>query len=123
MNNPRISEIKKEQKESLLLREISGLLLKASLDDPKLAGLSVLRVKLSPDKGTCFVFIYAQNGIEEFKEKLESLKLYKPSLRKAVSRAIKGRYTPDIKFEFDSQFEKQSKMEEIFEQLKKDGQL
>ena len=123
MNNPRIYEIKKEQKESLLFKEISGLLLRASIDDPNLSGLSVIRAKLSPDKSVCLVYIYTANGLDEYKKKLDTLKLYKPSLRKAVSKAIKGRYVPDIKFQFDEQFEKQNKIEELFEKLKKEGQL
>ena len=123
MNNPRVSSIKKEQKESLLMKEISSLFLKASLDDPRLSDLFINRISLSPDKRICTVYFHTSKGLEGFKEKLEILKLYKPSLRKSISNTIKGKYVPDLKFAFDDQFEKQVKMEELMEKLKKEGQL
>jgi len=126
MINPKtnkISSIKKEQKESLLLREISALLLQLSLDDSKLTGLTISRVSLSSDKSICTVYIFTSGGLDEFKDKLAILKLYKPSMRKALSQEIKGRYVPDIKFRFDEQFEKQRRLEELLEKVKGEDQL
>lgn len=123
MVKSRVNEIKKGQKESLLFKEISALFMKAALDDPNLAGLSINRVSLSKDKSICIVYFYTSGGKEEFEQKFEILKLYKPSLRKGIASAIKGRYVPEIKFVFDENFEKQKKVEDLFEKLKKEGQL
>jgi ribosome-binding factor A len=123
MTKSRIQDIKRGQKESLLFKEISELFMKTALDDPKLAGLSINRVSLSPDKSFCTVYFYSAKGKADFEEKLELLKLYKPSMRKAIAKTIKGRYVPDLKFAFDEQFEKQQKVEELFEKLKREGQL
>src|SRR5581483_1434358 len=122
-NSKQSKDIRRAQKESLLLKELSTLFLQLTMDDPKLANLSVHYVKLSPDGSMCSVFFYSSLGKEHFQEVLPTLILYKPSLRKALAYAIQSRYTPDLLFKFDKQFEKQSRIEEIFAKLKEEGQL
>ena len=123
MNNKRVSSIKRAQKESLLFRTISKLFLQAIIDDKELQGFYVNRVTLSPDKSHCYVFFCATGGNEEFTEKLEKLKLYKPSLRAALAKEIAGRYTPQITFKFDACQAKVQRMDELLEDLKKKGEL
>ena len=124
MSQSRLSDIKKNQKESLFLKEISKLFYQAALDDKKLQELYISRVQLSKDKGICFVFFFSPKGEADFNEKLHDLKLYKPSLRKAIASTIKGRYAPEIVFRYDNEFEKQSKLEELLDKIKeKDAEL
>jgi ribosome-binding factor A len=123
MYDHRNKDIKKAQKESLLLREISGLLLQGGMDDPRLQKVTVSRVSLSDDKSTCTVFFYTSQGKKAFEEILEILKLYKPSLRTALAKKIRGRYTPNLVFRFDDQIEKSEKMNALFEQLKEKGDV
>lgn len=115
--------IKRAQKESLLLRELSKLLLQISMDDSRIAGVFINRVQLSQDKGTCNVLFYTAAGKEAFDALMPILILYKPSLRKALSTIIPGRYTPQLAFKFDSQFEKQQRIENLLEKLKDDEQF
>lgn len=103
--------IKKAQKESLLLKEISNMYHSIAMDDARLQGLFVNRVELSTDKGWVTVFFYTLDGYEKFEEQLEILKLYKPSIRKGLSSGIKSRYVPDLKFAYDAKFEKLQKLE------------
>lgn len=112
------SAIKRAQKESLFQHELSKLLLQLMLDDKRLQGLFVNRVKLSPDKSICTAFFYTANGRAEFDEKLGTLLLYKPSLRKAISQIIPSRYVPELVFKFDDQFEKQKRIDELLEKIK-----
>lgn len=115
-----ISEIKKAKKESLLLKEISKLYMQTAMDDPRLQGVFINRVKLSSDKSHCTVYFYTAEGEEHFNEILEILKLYKPSLRKALAANIPSRYTPELVFKFDKTFEKQSRLEHLLDKIKKD---
>ncbi len=115
------SAIKRAQKESLLFRVISQLFLQATLDDPRLQGIFVNRVQLSTDKSSCTVFFYTAKGEEGFNELRKHLLLYKPSLRKAIAASIPGRYTPELVFKFDTQFEKLQRIEELLEEVKKKG--
>lgn len=120
MSESRLSDIKKSQKESLLLREISTIFFQASLDDKNLQDAYISRVKLSDDKGVCYVFFYCPAGEEFFNEKLKILKLYKPSLRKAIAKTIKGRYVPELIFKYDNEFEKQRKIEDVLDKIKEE---
>jgi len=118
MYKKHVRDIKKAQKESLLLKEISQFFLQLMLDDKELEGLSISRVKLSDDKSICTVFFYTPAGPEGFKEKLPQLILYKPSLRKALSQDLALRRTPDLKFKFDNVVEKQIKIEQLLDKIK-----
>ena len=119
-----VKDIKKAQKESVLLHEVASLFLKASLDDNRLKELVVNRVKLSADKKYCTIYFYTNKGINYFEEtSLDALKLYKPSLRKAIAQNVPGRYVPDFIFRFDEEFEKQQQVNELIDRLKKEGKL
>ncbi|MBT4856406.1 ribosome-binding factor A [bacterium] len=113
-----VSDIKRKQKEALLLKEISTLFLDVSLEYPAFQSLFINKVLLSPDKGLCSVYFYSPKGIEFFKEQLPQLKLFKPSLRKALSQRIRSRRIPQIVFVFDSQLEKQETVESLLDKIK-----
>jgi len=112
--------IKKSQKESLLFRAIAKLFAETAQDDQRLLGVAVSRVKLSDDKGVAVVYFYLPGGLEEFKDKLKTILLYKSSLRRALARTIDSRYTPELVFKYDDQFEKTQRLEGILEQIKED---
>lgn len=111
INSSATAAIKRAQKESLLLREISNMYHSIAMEDDRLQGLFVNRVELSTDKGWVTVYFYTLDGFEKFEEQLQILKLYKPSIRKGLSSGIKSRYVPDLKFAYDAKFEKQQSLE------------
>lgn len=117
MESP-VKSIKKAQKESVLLREIAQLFNVIANEDPELKNLYINRVALSDNGGMAEVFFYSSLGREEFERVFQQLKLYKPSLRKAIAQRIPGRYTPDIRFRFDDQLKKLLAIEELIEQVK-----
>ena len=111
VNSSATSAIKRAQKESLLLREISNMYHSITMEDDRLSGLFVNRVELSSDRGWVTIYFFTLDGYEKFEEQLEILKLYKPSIRKGLASEIKGRYVPDLKFAYDAKFEKQQSLE------------
>lgn len=119
--NSSSGNVKRAQKESLLFREISQLFLQASLDDPKLQNITINRVALSPDKGLCTVFFYTPEGQDFFEQELlPIIGQYKASLRRALAARVQSRYTPDLIFAYDKQFEKQMRLEMLLEEVKKE---
>jgi len=118
MNDSKIRELKRAQKESLIKKEFSKLFLQIKLEDPDLGDLFINRVKLSSDKSVASVFFYMEGGQDAFREKLKKLVLYKPSVRKALSRLIESRYTPQIVFKYDKTFEKQMEVEKLLNTLR-----
>jgi ribosome-binding factor A len=111
IHNSATASIKRAQKESLLLKEISAMFHSIWMEDKRVEGLFVNRVELSTDKGWVTVFFYTLEGQEKFAEQLEVLKLYKPSIRKTLAAKIRGRYVPDLRFAYDATFEKQQRLE------------
>lgn len=112
------SVIKKAQRESELHHIIAELFVQQALDDAHLKGVYINRVALNADRSICTVFFFSEDGAEHFKKVLPFLILYKPSLRAAVAKKITGRYTPDIVFRFDEQYQKQLALEQLIESVK-----
>lgn len=106
--------IKEEQRKSFYMRQIAQLLHKAGEDDSSLLELYVTRLEFSAGKGACHVYFGCVRGKEFFDEVLEKLKLYRPSMRKALSRARQSRYTPDLFFHYDSGMDNVYRVEELF---------
>ena len=116
-------EIKRAQRESYFFREISQFFLQITMDEPRLHGLHINRVVLSPDGGTCNVLFLANEGKAEFEQKLSHLILYKPSLRAALAKISQGRYTPNLVFRYDDDHEKVEKINKLLDKLKDEGRL
>ena len=110
--------IKRNQKQSLLLREISQLIQQASLDDIALNAFSISRVELSDDKGCCYIYFFSELGKENFKDFTEKLRLYKPSIRAALAKKVAGRRVPEIAFRYDEKFAKIKEIETLIESVK-----
>jgi ribosome-binding factor A len=110
--------IKSAQKKSLFLQAISKHLRMLSQDDARLQDISATRVKLAADLSSCIVFLYTARGEDYFKEALEVLKLYGPSMRKMLASELNQRRTPTVRFVFDDRFEKEMHVEQLFEKIK-----
>jgi ribosome-binding factor A len=117
MNNKQLPHIKKSQKEALLMKELSQLFLQISIDDSRLAGVSITHVELSPNRSVCTLYFYIPGGLEAFDPIRSVLILYKPSMRKALAQRVPSRHVPDIFFKYDEKFEKQMKLENLFNSL------
>ena len=123
MTRSRVSTIKHAQKESELLHQISQLFVQIMQDEPLLQHVSITRVKLSPDKGSCKIFFHAIGGKQEYETARKRLVLYKPSLRKALASVIHGRYIPKLQFLYDEQLDKQREIDDLIDSLKREGKL
>ncbi len=123
MHNPRTSLIKREQRKSFLLRELSTMLYTLCEDEPKLSPLFISKVNLSDDGGICYVYMSTTpldpnvTPKDLYQELVPSLILFKPSMRKNLAGALQKRYVPDIKFLFDENREKMDKLNELLDRV------
>jgi len=123
MISKRQQDVKHAQREAFLYREIASLFSRLMTNEPQLSGMFINRISLSPDRGLCTVYFYTTAGRDTFKKQLPTLILYKPSLRDAIAKALQSRYTPEIRFAYDDQYDKQRRVEDLIEQLKIEGKL
>ncbi len=119
-DNKRVSGIKRAQKESLLSKKIAVLLNQIAQDDPNVADFSLSRVELSADKSVATLYFYLPGGQQKFDEKKAYLILYKPSMRSALAKLVPSRYTPNLVFKYDAQFEKELKINTLLDKIKDD---
>jgi ribosome-binding factor A len=114
----RTSSIKTAQKEKEIFRVVATLLREVGREAPALATLFLNRVQLSTGKGMCYLYVYTPLGKEAFEQMRPELVLYKPSIRKAMADSLDARYTAEIIFVFDEQFERTARIESLLEQIK-----
>jgi ribosome-binding factor A len=114
----RASDIRREQKKSFFLQEISALVRQVTAEEPKLSSLFVTRVELSRDSGICYVYFSSYTDKKAFDEGFETLKLYKPSMRKALAQASKARYVPNLVFRYDSSKEKERRITALLDEIR-----
>lgn len=110
-----VRTVKRAQKESFIFKELSKLFHEIIMDDSRFQTLFINRVQLSNDKSMCTVFFYTADGPEAYKELLQTLILYKPSMRKNLAQALDSRYVPDLRFEYDAKFEHQQRLEAVLD--------
>ncbi len=118
MLHKRSGSVRQEQKKSLYKKEFSRLFQALMSDVPAFTSLAITRVDVSADGGICYLFFSSFLGKDDFLKLLATLKLYRGSLRAAMSRSIKTRYVPDLIFLFDEELEKQRELEALLDQVK-----
>ena len=114
----KLSAIKTAQKESVIFRILGVMFEEAVRENHELQGWYVTRVQLSQGKTPAYVYVYSEEGSEKFAEILEKIKIYKPSMRKALATELQKRFTPDVIFVFDEQLKKTLHMERLLDRVK-----
>lgn len=118
----KLSSIKTAQKESSILRILSVLFEEAVRENSDLQGWYATRAQLSQGKALVYVYLYSEGGESSFADILEKVKIYKPSMRKALATELQKRYTPDIVFAFDEQLKRSLHMERLLDSVKNETQ-
>lgn len=117
--------VKREQKKSFYLRELSALLTKIAIDEPGLAQIFITRIELSNDGGICYIYCSSYQGANDqekelvFNEARELLVLYKPSMRKALASSMSARYVPNLRFRYDAKKEKELRINSLLDTVHK----
>jgi len=96
------------------------LVQKVAMDEPKLLTIFITHIELSKDGGICYVYFSTYTNEETFNEALEILKLYKPSMRKALSNIGHSRYVPNLRFLYDKSKEKERHINKLLDDISED---
>lgn len=122
MTKTQVSDVKRERRKSLFLREIVTLIQDLSTQEPAVAGVFVSKVDISPNSGICYVYFstFKEPGDEIFEQALAVLKLYKPSLRKAFASRVQTRYAPELTFVYDKAKEKERRITELLDKVQQE---
>ena len=89
------------QKAAEAIREVVSMAILADLKDPRVEGVTVTRVEVSPDMRVAKVHVSIMGDETAQKLCLTGLQSSAGFLQKKISRRIDTRYTPRIRFEID----------------------
>ncbi len=97
--------------------ELSTLLLYES-QDPRLVGVSLSNVEVSPDLRTAFIYYSCRE--EELKNVQAGLNSAKGFMRSSLAKRMSLRHTPQLIFKYDVSVVYQEEMNKIFRELAND---
>lgn len=112
-----MKSVKRQQREAHILRQMAPILQDLFKEHEVLKPLFVSRLELSSSGTKCLIFFSTFTTQEAFRDAWDTLILYKPSIRAALSNILNSRYTPEVRFEYDAAKEKERRLNEIFDSI------
>lgn len=98
-------------------QEISELLLRGS-KDPRLAGVTVTGVEVTPDLRIARVYVSVLGDEQARKDAGEGLDRAAGFLRREVAHRLNMRVTPELAFVFDESWDRGARIDELLHQIK-----
>lgn len=101
----------------LIRRTLSEILLRGEIHDPDLNRMSITvgEVRVTPDLRIATAFVLPLGGSGQT-EALEALDKNKYELRRAISKAIALKHSPELKFLIDDTFDRMDETRRLFSQ-------
>lgn len=100
-----------------ILRELLADILLTRTSDPRLAGVTVTAVRISPELDVAKVFVSSLGDESKRAEAMTALRRAAPFLRTELARATDLRRTPELRFHFDESMDRGLRMESVFKDL------
>ncbi len=107
---------RKERLSSEIVKETSRILL-SEMRDPRLGFVTVTRAKVSDDFRHARIFVSVMGSPREKKLSMAGLRHAQGFVQAELSRRIKMRVFPEVRFELDESIEKAFKMTQILDDL------
>jgi ribosome-binding factor A len=101
----------------LVLAEISGLIARGEIKDPRIGFVTFTRVEMSDDLRYVKVFVSIMGSAPEKARTLQGLSSATGYIRRHLGRALHLRYTPEITFLLDESLEHGAKIAQLLRQL------
>ena len=108
-----------ERVASLILAEISAMLLR-EVKDPRVAMANVTAVRMSDDLQVATVYFVAFPP-QDRDRTLAGLESARPYIRGQISRRLRLRRAPDLRFTYDSTGDEAQRVESLLRETRKDG--
>ncbi len=114
-----MNDIRKKKLESLILRELSGLIVRRRLKDERIGLVSITRVDLARDLSVMTVYISMFGEQKENRITWKALKDNANFFKSTLSRNIRLRVTPALIFEEDETIKEGDRILDIIESERK----
>ena len=100
-----------------LLKEISGMIARSEIKDPRLESVVLTNYQISDDMGYLKLFFTKMDEDADLDEIKNGLRSATSFIRKKVAQKLSMKKTPKIEFEFDSVLEKGYKIDQLLRDL------
>jgi len=109
----------RQKKVSSLIQENLSMIFLQKLNDPELGLVTITKTKVTPDLKIAKVYlsVYDKTKREYLLEHIESIKGF---IRSELAKSVNLRFTPELNFYIDDTLDYVDKMNEIFNNLRKD---
>jgi ribosome-binding factor A len=98
-------------------QELSEMLVRGEVRDPRLEGISITEVKVDRELSYAEIYVSAIEGIARSKEVLQALESASGFLRKSLSEKIELRVFPRLRFHWDVTPERADHIEQLIASL------
>jgi ribosome-binding factor A len=101
-------------------KELSEMLVKEEIRDPRLAGISITDVRVDRELSYADIYVSAVEGTSRSKEVLEGLESASGFIRKALSDRIQLRSFPRLRFHWDITPERADRIEQLLASIREE---
>lgn len=99
-------------------QELSLMLVKDEIHDPRLAGIVITEVKVDRELSYAEIYVSALEGISRAKEILQGLESANGYIRKTLSDRIELRAFPRLRFHWDVTPERADRVEQLLASIR-----
>lgn len=99
-------------------QELSEMLVKGEIRDPRISGITITDVKVDRELSYADVYISAVEGSERAKEALEGFSSASGYIRRTLAERIELRVFPRLRFHWDPTPERADRIEKILASLR-----
>lgn len=114
------SKLRLERIGDRIQQEISEMLVRQELQDPRLIGVSITEVKVDRELAFASIYVSALEGSSRSKEVLQGFESASSYIRKLLSMRIELRSFPRLRFYWDPTPERADRIEQILATIKKE---
>ena len=97
--------------------ELSAMLARGEVHDPKIGFITLTRVQVSPDLQVARVYYTSLGDPAARKDKQKALDRATPFLRRQIGSRVQLRRVPELEFRFDESIAHQDRIEQILQEL------
>ncbi len=101
-------------------KELSEMLVKEEIRDPRLSGISVTEVKIDRELSYADIYVSAVEGVSRSKEVLEGLESASGFIRKTLAERIDLRAFPRLRFHWDITPERADRIEQLLASIREE---
>lgn len=99
------------------IKEKVAIIVTERLSDPRLGFLTITRVELSRDKKIARIYYTVLGQPGQRRATARALESAAPHIQEVLGPSLKTRTVPELRFHFDDQIEKESRMRALLEDL------